>query len=98
MNLIFEKADSQNINVKIDDNGHISDFNYIALVKGLIKHGSLGDPVLNGDFNEPETASINSMVKHLNDCIPLKDGKVNLDGNSDEIETDADASDLLGEL
>ena len=83
MKLVFEKKDSQTIDVKIKHNADIQNFDYVAMLKGLLKYGSLGDSDLTGDFSEAERDSIASMVKHLNDCVPVRDGQVDLDGDSD---------------
>ena len=90
MKLVFEKKDLQTIEVKLKHNENIHEFDYIAMLKGLLGSGSLGDSELTGDFSEAERKSIASMVKHLNDCVPVKDGQVDLDGNSDEENIEAE--------
>ena len=84
MNLVFEKKDPQTIEVKINHDGEVYDFDYVIMLKRLLDSGSLNASELKGDFNEFEKNSIESMVKHLNDCVPVKDGKVDLDNDQDE--------------
>jgi len=84
MNLVFEKKDSQTIIVKINHEGKIQDFDYITMLKGLLNCGSLEDSELTGDFTDAERTSIDSMVKHLNDCVPAKDGQEDWEGDSEE--------------
>ena len=79
MKLIFEKKDSQNITVRIGHEGNIKDFDYIEMLKGLLLYGSLEAPEVTGDFSEDEKNSINSMVKQLNGCVPVKDSQTYLD-------------------
>lgn len=84
MKLVFEKKDSQTIKAKINHKGDIHDFDYVAMLKGLLDCGSLDDSELKGDFSEAEKNSIASMVRHLNDCVPVTGGQVDLDDDSDE--------------
>ena len=84
MKLVFEKKDPQTIKVKINHEGDIHDFDYVSMLKGLLDCGSLADSELKGDFSEAERNSIASMVGHLNDCVPVTGGQVNLDDDSDE--------------
>lgn len=79
MKLVFEKIDPQTINVKINDDGKTKDFDYMTMIKGLLSSGSLDASELIGDFSTVEQSSIESMIRHLNDCVPKKDGAVNLD-------------------
>lgn len=90
MKLVFEKKDPQTIEVKIDHNGQIQTFDYVSMLKGLLRCGALAAPELKGEFSQTETDSIESMIKHLNDCVPVKDGQVNLD--ADSFEEDAESS------
>ena len=83
MKLVFEKKDPQTIAVKINHKGNIHDFDYVAMIKALLDCGSLADSELKGDFSEAERNSIVSMVRHLNDCVPVKGGQVDLDNDSD---------------
>jgi len=86
--LIFQKKNPQTIEVKLKQNEDIQKFDYITMLKGLLDNGSLDDSELTGDFSEAEKTSITSMVKHLNDCVPLKDGQVYLDSDTDEGEVE----------
>jgi|WetSurMetagenome_2_1015567.scaffolds.fasta_scaffold1044684_1 hypothetical protein len=73
MNLVFEKNDPQTINVKINDDGNIQDFDYMAMIKGILSTGSLDVSELKGDFSDVEKSSIESMIRHLNECVPQKE-------------------------
>ncbi len=85
MKLVFEKKDPQNIEVKIDNEGDVHDFDYVTMLKGLLDCGSLGESELRGDFTEAERVSIASMVGHLNECVPKNEEKDELDdGAGDE--------------
>ena len=95
MKLVFEKKDSQTINLKIDRDGDIQDFDYIAMLKGLIDCGSLDESELKGDFSEVERNSISSMVKLLNECLPRKEGQINLDDDFDKVNIETGIDDEL---
>ena len=84
MKLVFEKKDPQTVEVKINNKGQIQDFDYVSMLKGLLQCGELADPELKGEFSKTEINSIGSMIKHLNDCVPVKEGQVNLDDDSFE--------------
>lgn len=81
MNLLFEKTDPQTIKVKINSNGQKTDFDYMSLIKGILSSGSLDESELIGDFSTVEKSSIESMVRHLNECVPQneKDGEIDTD-------------------
>ena len=75
MNLIFEKKDPQTIKVKIKNNGQTIDFDYMSMIKGILSSGSLDKSELIGEFSSVEEKSIESMVLHLNECVPQNDTK-----------------------
>lgn len=87
MKLVFEKKNTQTIEVKLKRDVDIQNFDYIKMLKGLLECGSLDESELKGDFSDAERNSISSMVKHLNKCVPIKDGRVDLDTNPDEDST-----------
>ncbi len=92
MRLVFEKKDSQTVVVKINHEDKVQDFDYIAMLKGLLDYGSLDDSDLKGDFSNAEKKSIASMVRHLNDCVPAKDGQVDSVGDSGEENNDPEVN------
>lgn len=87
MKLTFEKKDPQTIDVKINHEENIQDFDYVAMLKGLLKCGTLDEAELKGDFSDAEKKSIASMVKHLNECIPIAEGQVDLDSDIDDFDS-----------
>ena len=95
MKLVFEKKDAQTIEVKIKLKGDTRDFDYVAMLKGLLACGSLDDSELEGDFSEAERNSIASMVRYLNDCLPVSGGKIDLDVDSDKENTESSIDDEL---
>lgn len=81
MNLLFEKTDPQTIKVKIKNNSQTIDFDYMSLIKGILSSGALDESELLGDFSSVEKSSIESMVRHLNECAPQKDTEDEIDSN-----------------
>lgn len=84
MKLVFEKKDPQNIEVKIEDEGDVKEFDYIFMLKKLLDYGLLEESELKGDFSEAEKSSIKSMVANLNECVPTKEGQLDPDSQSGE--------------
>ena len=84
MKLIFDKKDTQAIEVKINHEEATQDFDYIAMLRGLIEYGRLDGSELIGDFSEAERTSIASMVKQLNESLPAKDNEEGSDDSSEE--------------
>jgi hypothetical protein len=76
MNLLFEKTDPQTIKVKIKDKDTSIDFDYMSMIKGLLSSGSLDKSELIGEFSSVEKSSIESMIRHLNECVPKHDERL----------------------
>lgn len=66
MKLVFSKSEESEISVHKLSNGNKTDFNYVDMIKALIKDEKLVTPELNGDFSDAEKESINSMINHIN--------------------------------
>lgn len=66
MKLVFTKNEELEISVYKLSEGNKEDFNYIGMLKELIKEEKLDEPDLIGEFTEAEKESINSMIKHIN--------------------------------
>jgi hypothetical protein len=84
MNLLFEKTDLQTIKVKINSNGQKTDFDYMSLIKEILSSGSLDESELIGDFSAVEKSSIESMVHHLNECVPKNEKDEEIDTDDSE--------------
>ena len=66
MKLVFRKNDQEEITVlqSIDDDERT--FIYTDMIKVLLKDGELEAPVVEGEFTDEETRSINNMVDEIN--------------------------------
>lgn len=66
MKLVFTKNEELEISVHKLSGNNKTKFNYIDMIKELIKDKKLDASELNGEFTEAEMGSINSMVDHIN--------------------------------
>ena len=66
MKLVFTKNEALEISVHKLSDSNKTEFNYVDMIKELIKNEKLDTPELIGEFTEAEKESINSMVKHIN--------------------------------
>jgi len=66
MKLVFRKNDQEEITVFQSFDDDERDFIYTDMIKVLIEDGELEAPVIEGDFTEEETRSINNMVSEIN--------------------------------
>lgn len=73
MKLKFEKNDASEVSVSLDIDTVVQDFDYIVMMKELIKSRNMEDPEILGGFSEAEAHSIKSMVKYLNDALSNED-------------------------
>ena len=69
MKLVFSKNEELEISVHSLSGSNKTEFNYIDMIKELIKDEKLDTPELIGEFTEAEMKSVNSMVKHINDEV-----------------------------
>ena len=73
MKLKFEKNEASEVSVSLDIDAEVQDFDYIVMMKELIKSRKMENPEILGDFSEGEADSIKSMVKYLNDALSNED-------------------------
>ena len=66
MKLVFSKNEDLEITVHQKSGDDKVEFNYIDMIKDLIKTQKLDAPELAGDFSEAEKGSINLMVERIN--------------------------------
>ena len=69
MKLVFSKSEELEISVYSLSGGNKAEFNYIDMIKELIKDKKLDAPELIGEFSESEKESVDSMVKHINEDV-----------------------------
>ncbi len=73
MKLAFKKNKESEISVfQVVDNEE-REFNYVTMIKDLIKTKKMDDPDILGKFDPEEIASIKSMVKCINEKIASTD-------------------------
>lgn len=84
MNLKFVRNEESQIIVTQVTDGKENDFNYVEMIKSLIKLKEMEEPEISKDFSEPEIKSIKSMVAYINKAIIEKD-KIKTDGVEKEI-------------
>ena len=73
MKLKFQKNEASEVSVSLDIDAEVQDFDYIVMMKELIKSRKMENPEILGDFSEGEADSIKSMVKYLNDALSNED-------------------------
>jgi hypothetical protein len=66
MKLIFRKNDKHEISVLSSNGEDTTEFNYIDMIKNLIKLREMEEPEFDGDFSESERESVLSMINHIN--------------------------------
>ncbi len=66
MKLVFRKNDQEEITVLQSVDGDERTFIYTDMIKVLLDDGELEAPVIEGDFTEEESRSINNMVNEIN--------------------------------
>lgn len=69
MKLVFKKDKEHQISVLQEVDGKQLDFDYVDMIKALIKSRKLDDPDISEGFTEAEIKSIKSMVKRINEQI-----------------------------
>lgn len=73
MKIRFKKDKNHEINVFQIVNEEEKEFDYIEMIKALIKHDKLEPPDLLEGFTEAEIKSINSMVNYINKEVKTND-------------------------
>ena len=66
MKLVFRKNDQEEITVLQSVDGDERTFIYTDMIKVLLDDGELEEPLVEGDFTEEESRSINNMVNEIN--------------------------------
>jgi len=66
MKLVFKKDKEHQISVLQEVDGKQLDFDYVDMIKALIKSKKLDDPDISEGFTEAEINSIRSMVTRIN--------------------------------
>jgi len=66
MKLVFRKNEQEEITVLQSFDDDERKFIYTDMIKVLLENGELEAPVIEGDFTEEETRSINNMVSEIN--------------------------------
>jgi len=73
MKLVFKKDKGHQISVLQEVAGKQLDFNYVDMIKALIKSRKLDAPEISEGFTEGEIKSIKSMVDRINKQISAMD-------------------------
>jgi len=73
MKLVFKKDKGHQISVLQEVAGKQLDFNYVDMIKALIKSRKLDAPEISEGFTEAEIKSIKSMVDRINKQISAMD-------------------------
>ncbi|MGN0721181.1 MAG: hypothetical protein ACI4LZ_04395 [Anaerovoracaceae bacterium] len=85
MQLIFEKKDTDIIEVYLVDEGQKTQFDYGNMILDIYEDGIIEDAKLEGDFTEIEKQSINELVQDMRRAVD----EANSQAESDEDELDS---------
>jgi hypothetical protein len=69
MKLVFRKDDDNKIAVLQKKGRDLVEFDYVEMIKDLMKTKKLMAPKIEGDFSDSEKESISNMVGHINDEV-----------------------------
>lgn len=69
MKLVFKKDEEHKISVFQKVDGKQLEFDYVDMIKALIKSRKLDDPDISAGFTKAEIKSIKSMVERINKQI-----------------------------
>lgn len=85
MKLVFRKNDQEEITVIQLFDGDERTFTYTDMIKVLLEDGELEAPVVEGDFTEEESRSINNMVNEINKVTKETLASTDSDGLSTDL-------------
>lgn len=69
---LFFKKEGEKISVNIKDNGE-KDFDYITMIKSLIKENEFEESEFEGEFTAEEKQSVATILKGISDAITEDD-------------------------
>ncbi len=85
MKLVFRKNDQEEITVLQSVDGGERPFIYTDMIKVLLEDGELEAPVVEGDFTDEESRSINNMVHEINKVTKETLASTGSDGPSTDL-------------
>ena len=85
MKLVFRKNDQEEITVLLSSDDDERNFIYTDMIKILLENGELEAPVVEGDFTEEESRSINNMVNEINKVTKETLASTDSDGLSTDL-------------